>query len=239
MCSYLAAQHPREELWGVKITSETTPAAHEQCSQIQYEETPSIIDTLMIIVKPHSNTSIIRGPTHPYIGSKTTMRTKKSSLEVISKDDMANSLQQLLELLQWICGGGNNLREPMLTLITEKASIPVEKIQEIANVVVGGSVAHRLSDPRKNGGTAINSLTTFNTYVTVVTDCLLRYAKSGKDYNTCFKSVILSLIERIMTLSLHQDVEGRWGGLFSCCVEEVLQGDFELSPVKLIKVVYC
>ena len=81
----------------------------------------------------------------------------------------------------------------------------------------------------KKGGTSINSLTTFNTYVTVVTDYLLCYAKSGKDYNICFQSVILSLIERIKTMSLYQEVEGHWGGLLTCCVEEVFEDNFELS----------
>ena len=154
-------------------------------------------------------------------------------MEVITKDDMVTSLRQLLELLPWICGGGENLRKLMTTLITEKTNIPIKKMQEITSVVVGGSVAHRLSDPSKKGGTSINSLTTFNTYVTVVTDCLLRYAKSGKDYKICFQSVILSLIERIKTMSLYQEVEGRWGGLFTCCVEEVFEGNFELSSKPL------
>ena len=193
------------------MTGVTMPAAHEQCALIRYSDMLSVLDTLMVIIKPHSNPNIIRGRAHPYIGSKTAMQTKKLSLEVLTKDDMVTSLRQLLELRPWICGGGENLRELMLTLIAEKTNIQIEKVQEMASVFVEGSVAHRLSDPSKKGGTSIKSLITFNIYVNVVTDCLLCYAKSGKDYNICFQSVILSLIERIKTLSLHQDVEGRWG----------------------------
>ena len=229
-CSYLAAQHLREELWGIKMTGITMPAAREQCALIRYDtDTPSVPDTIKILVKPHSNMNIIRGSTNPYIGLKTTMRTKRSSLEVMTKDDMVNSLKKLLELLPWICGGGPNLRALMLTLIAEKTNISIEKLTDIGDVVVGGSVAHRLSDASRKGGTMINSLTTFNTHINVITDCLLRYAKSGKDYNICFQSVILLLIERIKTLGLTNDIEGRWGGLFTCCVEEVFEGDFEMT----------
>ena len=78
VCSYLAAQHLREDLWGIKMTGVTMPAAHEQCALIQYDDTPSVLYTLMIIVKPQANTSVICGPTRPYIGSKTAIRTKKS-----------------------------------------------------------------------------------------------------------------------------------------------------------------
>ena len=172
-CSYLAAQHLREELWGSKMTGITMPAAHEQCSLIKYDDTPSVADTVMILVKPHSNMNIIRGSTNPYIGSKTTMRTKRSSLEVMTKDDMVNSLKKILELLPWICGGGPNLRELMLTLIAGKTNILIEKLTDIGDIVVGGSVAHRLPDPSRKGGTTINSLTTFNTHINVITDCLL------------------------------------------------------------------
>ena len=57
--------------------------------------------------------------------------------------------------------------------------------------------------------------------------------KSGKDYNICFQSIILSLIDIIKTLELTNDIEGRWGGLFTCCVEEAFEGDFEMtSPPK-------
>ena len=67
-CSYLAAQHLREDLWGIKMTGITMPAAHEQCSLIKYDDTPSVADTVIILVKPHSNMNIIRGSTNPYIG---------------------------------------------------------------------------------------------------------------------------------------------------------------------------
>ena len=104
-CSYLSAQHLREDLRGIKMTGVTMPAAHEQCALIRYSDMLSVLDTLMVIIKPHSNPNIIRGPAHPYIGSKTAMQTKKSSLEVITKDDMVTSLLQLLELLPWCYQG--------------------------------------------------------------------------------------------------------------------------------------
>lgn len=100
-CSISIAQHLRELSWGIKIEGITMPPPHEQMSMKRWKDANDLSKCFLIQERKCVTTpNCTRGPLRPYIGSATTLRKKRSNLEVIVVDDMLKNILNL-NLVKW------------------------------------------------------------------------------------------------------------------------------------------
>ncbi|APG78650.1 RNA-dependent RNA polymerase, partial [Beihai rhabdo-like virus 3] len=218
-CSSQIASFLRNNTWGMDIQGITMPAPNEQVFIGRWnDDAIEPLRSILVEVSKGDRLTSTRGPYHPFLGSKTQMRTKKSSLEVVDTNSITTSLQKILSLQPWVSQAGEvNLAALFKVLLEEKTNLSIEDIKSFSPTVVGGSVTHRIQDTGGPRGSMINGRYNFNTHCRVVTDTALSFAKGALDYTICFQSVILASLSRLgHEYGAGEDVHGKWALSLNC-----------------------
>lgn len=199
-CSTCKAQELRVSLWKMPIEGITMPATSELLSLHPWED-PCINIRRSILITTRTWLDGSQDPFHttggiPYFGSETRVKSKRGPLQVVEMGSRISTLKKCVEMVGWL-KYSPQVKELLETLLKEKADLDLKSVIDNTASNYSGSVSHRLPVESLRKGGMINTMINFNSFLNIISDTALYFAKSGNDYNLCFQDIFLAATSRI------------------------------------------
>ncbi|KAJ2954233.1 hypothetical protein O0L34_g2478 [Tuta absoluta] len=141
------------------------------------------------------------------------------------------TIKMLMELRSWL--KGNNMMIVLIDkLIQEKTDLTPDQLDRYTNKVYSGLLTHRLPCPALRRGGMLNMNSTICSWLRVISDTALHYAKQSTNYNLCWQEIFLTGIARLANLyDEAQTLMPRYAIILSakCCIWELPPETFELG----------
>ncbi|UHM27522.1 MAG: RNA-dependent RNA polymerase [Sanya Ischnura senegalensis xinmovirus 1] len=230
-CSMDISFRLREFTYGEKIYGVTHPVPWEQVSIHSWDllddehRLRSIrVELSEHLVKGGFGYRIVKGPCSEYLGSETSRKVKKGTIDLLGHNSMHKAIMALAVIYSWAVRLNSvDLQRMVMIFLKEKErfippGLSLTDVQEWLPKNFGGHMMHRFQCILEDTGSFPNCLTTMASHIAFSTSNMGEITKGGDDFSVFFQlnfNYIISFFSTI-TFSCKWKLERMYGAYFGC-----------------------
>ncbi|QBK47210.1 RdRP [Anopheles darlingi virus] len=246
-CPTQLAEHMRKEHWNRNLVGVTKPPHIHQVVLIDHDKSTeeqkkrSVLVKLSSVVRSKNLSGCSKfGPYNGYVGSRTKVKVKPPSANIMEKTSYTKGLQTLGRTMTWMQLYNNvEIASLCQDLMNEKLvvladSMKSDVLKDVHETVMSGNPFHRLMSQVESTTSSINGMITTTSHFSQSSNPMQNMSREGEDFSIFFQYVYSANIAVLSSLSSISDLPPVIDAVLECttCTYELPEPRFDLDYKK-------